>query len=378
MKKLKLFIGVMIVGLSFNACQQDDDLEFVAKEASGLTFNTTFLENYILNPSVGNNLAERFTWNSADFSVPTNVTYSLQAATMPDFSDYVLADPIYNLGSTQGNELAVTVSKMIALAEAAGLDNDPNTDDIPNVGQVYFRLMAVVGDNGLASYSPVQSLNIELQEGEAEVQLPKLYIVGNFLAASGYGEDWKAPNAVPIASSGEGNDEYEGYVYMNVDSPEFKILPTNESFDGDYGDDGTFSGTLIQEEEKNILLSGAGYYFIKVNLSTLTYTAEITNWAVTGSATPAGWPDNGVEDQDMTYNPTTGKWEITIALTAGADDAFKFRANNAWALNYGDAGADGILDFNDGTNLTVDAAGTYLIEVDFSNPRMYTYTLTLQ
>ena len=32
----------------------------------------------------------------------------------------------------------------------------------------------------------------------------------------------------------------------------------------------------------------------------------------------------------------------------------------------------------DGSNLSVDAGGDYLVELDLSNPREYTYTLTAQ
>ncbi len=74
----------------------------------------------------------------------------------------------------------------------------------------------------------------------------------------------------------------------------------------------------------------------------------------------------------MTYNPTTKKWEITIALTAGE---FKFRANNGWSLNLGgDNNGDGSMDFG-GPNLTVTTAGTYTVILDLSNPRAYTYSI---
>ena len=166
---------------------------------------------------------------------------------------------------------------------------------------------------------------------------------------------------------------------MNVSSPEFKLLPTNVNVDGDYGDDGSFSGTLLQTGESNIQLSASGYYRITANTdpTVLSYNVEATRWAITGSATPLGWPDNGVVDQDLTYNPTTKKWEIIIPLTAGGNQ-FKFRANDAWTLNYGDDGNDGTLEFNSGSNLSVSASGTYLVELDLSNPRNYTWTATLQ
>ena len=80
----------------------------------------------------------------------------------------------------------------------------------------------------------------------------------------------------------------------------------------------------------------------------------------------------------MTYNPTTKKWSAIVTLTeqAAPDHGLKFRANGAWDLNYGDTGADGSLN-EGGTNIAT-SAGTYLIELDLSHPRAYTYTLTAQ
>jgi hypothetical protein len=46
-------------------------------------------------------------------------------------------------------------------------------------------------------------------------------------------------------------------------------------------------------------------YYFKADTAALTYSAVATAWAVTGSGTPNGWPDNGVQDHNMTYNKTT-------------------------------------------------------------------------
>ncbi|NRA93279.1 MAG: SusE domain-containing protein, partial [Psychroserpens sp.] len=191
MRNLKFILLMCIAVFSFTACQEDDDLDFVATEATDFVFNTTFLSNYVLNSSVSGSLAERFTWNNADFGVPTAVTYGLQAATMEDFSDYVEGESLYNLGNTAGNELPVTVGQMIMLAEAAGLTNTAPD----NTGVLYFRLMATIGDGSLPSYSAVQALNVELQEsasmggGTCEVDI--LYGVGAGLPAAGW--DWGTP-----------------------------------------------------------------------------------------------------------------------------------------------------------------------------------------
>jgi hypothetical protein len=52
----------------------------------------------------------------------------------------------------------------------------------------------------------------------------------------------------------------------------------------------------------------------------------------------------------------------------------KFRANDAWDLNYGDTGADGSLEAG-GDNIPIEEAGTYEITLDLSS---YPYTYSLE
>ncbi len=61
-------------------------------------------------------------------------------------------------------------------------------------------------------------------------------------------------------------------------------------------------------------------------------------------------------------------WEITDNFVVGE---FKFRANDAWDLNYGDKGADGTLEAG-GDNIKLTAAGNYTIRFD---PVKLTYTV---
>ena len=76
--------------------------------------------------------------------------------------------------------------------------------------------------------------------------------------------------------------------------------------------------------------------------------------------------------------------QITITVSTAAQTCnlvggqeIKFRANDAWGLNYGDNGADASLE-EGGSNIAVPSTGDYLVELDLSNPRAYTYTLTPQ
>jgi len=199
------------------------------------------------------------------------------------------------------------------------------------------------------------------------------------IAVPGNHQGWDPPTAPQLeASNPSSNTDYEGYVWLDGEH-KFLAPDANGNFEWgstDWGDDGSFTGILLDDGEVNCNTS-AGYYFIQVNTDALTYSETNYSWAVTGGATALGWPagPDGTPDQDhdMVYDQMTQTWSVTLDLIA---DQVKFRANDAWAWNYGDTGPDGFLE-NGGDNIVVPADGNYTITLDLSVPRAYTYTLTL-
>lgn len=377
MKKFSIFLLTIVALIGFTACEHDDDVVFVAQpDIDGIMFINATAESYTLTSQTGSNTAERFVWNEVDFDAPTTITYELQGSATSDFAN------INTIGTTGDNNLGVTVSQMMGLATEAGLDNDPETGDKPNSGQIHFRVKAYAGTdggNGLSEISEPMSLNVVLPEAaiEEEEQLPKIYVTGNFAVASGYEADWSPENGIPLAAEMGGSD-YEGFINMNVEQPMYKFLPTNEGWDGNYGDAGAEGGAYTKVLASPGVDAGTpdgsgGYFLVKANPDALTYSLTETNWGVIGNATPTGWDS----DTDMTYDAANKVWTLTLDLTAqeAPDNGIKFRANDAWDLNIGDNDADGSAEFN-GQNIGVPEDGNYTITLDLSNPRMYTYTLT--
>src|SRR5690606_41707598 len=121
MKNFKIFSLFILAMIGLNSCETDDDVVFIAQEPGEFVLTNTILPEYILTSTTGSNLGERFTWNSGDFGVPTNVAYDLQRGIKGDFSDAVLVGP------TSGNEIAMSIGQMIAAATEAGLDSNPAT-----------------------------------------------------------------------------------------------------------------------------------------------------------------------------------------------------------------------------------------------------------
>ncbi|MEL6590753.1 MAG: RagB/SusD family nutrient uptake outer membrane protein, partial [Bacteroidota bacterium] len=132
---------------------------------------------------------------------------------------------------------------------------------------------------------------------------------------------------------------------------------------GDTGADGT-----LDAGGDNIAVADAGFYRVQADIANLTYSVEATDWGLIGSATPNGW-DN---DTDMTFDPVEGAWTIQVDLVEGE---VKFRANDDWALNYGDTGNDALLE-EGGDNIAIPTSGTYIIKLYLDAPD-HTYSIEL-
>ena len=358
--KLSTLALLLIAGVS---CENDD--QKMASPSGGPELLTPLDgSSYVLDPAAGTNEVTTLVWNHADYSVQTEVNYDVEVALAgTDFATTVAG------GSTTNRFVVWSHEALNTVALEAGLT--PYT-----AGDLEVRIKSSLGSNAeMVAYSNVITITIT----PYTTDLPKIAVPGNH-------QGWSPPTAPLMASSGFGQTNFEGYISLDG---EFKFLrpKADGTFDwdgdsADWGDDGTFLGVLLNTGETNCTAT-AGYYWVKANTATLTYSiTPITTWGIIGSATPGGWDSS----TPMTYNPTTKKWSIVVTLV---DGEYKFRSNNIWnagsvQYNLGGFQADKVGDdyagesmSYGGANLVV-TAGTYLVELDLSNPRAYTYTLTPQ
>jgi hypothetical protein len=309
---------------------------------------------YVLKFENASSQLERFTWKSANYAGDIQVTYAVEI----DKKGNTFKTP-QTLGSViSGNQVSVTVEQMNNALK--GLKATPLV-----AAQFEIRVKSTSGAIE-PMYSNVNTITVTPYSTE----IPKLAVPGNH-------QGWSPATAPLLAATKFGNTDFEGYVWLDGS---YKFLSSKDdgTFDwgpADYGDDGTFSGVLKEKDEKDCTAT-AGYYRVKADTKALTYAAVKTVWGVIGSASPGGW-DNSTA---MTYSATTKKWTVIVTLTAGGE--FKFRANNAWDINLGayDAGKPGAgtaMSY-DGGNIAVTSAGSYLVTLDLSVPRAYTYTMVKQ
>ena len=363
MKNL-LKIGALAILFIANVSCENDDQTIINPSGGPELLTPLTGSSYILNRSTPSAEVTTLVWDHADYGVQTEINYEVE---------FSLADTEFAVitsgGLTNSRFITFTHESLNAIALSAGLT--PYT-----AGDLDLRIKSSLGtDEDVVAYSNIVTITVT----PYTTDLPKIAVPGNH-------QGWSPPTAPLMASSGFGQTNFEGYISLDG---EFKFLrpKADGTFDwdgdsADWGDDGTFSGVLLNTGETNCTAT-AGYYWVKANTATLTYSiTPITTWGIIGSATPGGWDSS----TPMTYNPTTKKWSIVVTLV---DGEYKFRSNNIWnagsvQYNLGGFQADKVGDdyagesmSYGGANLVV-TAGTYLVELDLSNPRAYTYTLTPQ
>ncbi|MBT8259619.1 MAG: SusE domain-containing protein [Bacteroidia bacterium] len=353
MKQIKIIGLIMLIAFGFNACQQDDDVVFIAGSTE-LSFTNSFLSEYILVPAAAGNIGERFTWNTPDAGVPTNFTFELHKSITGDFSDSE------TIASTSGNEIAVTIGDLLGYAGQAGLDSDPNTEN-PNTGEVSFRLRSVIGVDGNETFSTPQALTLVLPEASdepvANCDNDQLWMVGAGITFTGW--SWDNPGTLPCT----GNGVYSGNVHLqNLDGSEnnFRFFTVETDWasgqnypfyeDAGYTIDANFENA--GDGDSNFAFVGtSGLYFLEIDDINKTITLgppQATGmceldvlFGVGAGLTDAGW---GWETPVELYCTGDGVYSGWVNFLAEGDANFRwFTVETDWASGrnfpwYEDAG----------------------------------------
>jgi len=293
----------------------------------------------------GANKAVTFKWNATVFgNLPIN--YAIQI----DKSGGTFAAPVV---ITYGTALTgdITVTSLNRAAISVGIP--ANT-----TGDLAIRVIAYQGTN---FKNPLYS-NVATLKVTTYLDVVKFWVVGAY-------NGWdNSDNALFIMNTPATGANAEGYINF-ASAGDFK-LTTDHSWDDahTFGDDGTITGKLSNVGGgHNITASPAGYYLIKANPLTMTYSLTATTWGLIGDATPGGWSTQ----TNMTYSTTLKTFALGLHLTSGS---IKFRGTSDWGVNYGSTLADGKTLDAGGSNIAVATANDYAITLDLSHPNAYTYS----
>ena len=171
--------------------------------------------------------------------------------------------------------------------------------------------------------------------------VPELYMKGDANGWDGY--DYLA---------GDDGVHFTGFMYLNQNGFKFTTAP-------DWSGTGYGANFDTAPNADNIVITEpAGYYKVEVDLFEKTYKlTPITSIGIIGAATPGGWD----AETPLTYNKTERCWEVqNIKLKAGD---CKFRANNAWAMQWGYDGEKFVYSNNAPAVQFIPEAGTYDIKL---------------
>ncbi|SMC81456.1 SusE domain-containing protein [Moheibacter sediminis] len=345
MKIFNYILSFIFISGLITSCSDDDFTKTNLNDAlkPSITSPSEGSSYELLQENAGN---EAFTmeWEEADFGVNSPVKYDVQASSSEDFSETTNV-----ITALTGTSTSLTVGRLNAVSLSSGLPFDVE-------GNLFIRVKAYLGVAGSSGfiYSEPISLNVTPYEPLIDLSTPW------GMVGSAVPNGWEGPDVPFWKTDLNGIDDGKYVAYATLTDGDIKIRKDN-SWDENYGG---AAGTLVSNGDD--IPMTAGTYKFNVDMNALTYEFEEYSWGIVGDATPNGW--NG-PDVQLQYNGATNTWDAEVEFTNGN---IKFRFNNAWALSYGDTGADGTLESENGADIPV-TAGNYLVSVDFTN---LTYSIT--
>ena len=321
---MKTRIKIALTALVFTglwSCTDDDNFMLTQLQGSFSLNTPDSGTSIVLTPELATNPGLTFTWDAAQYSTPTEVTYELQF--IKDGGNW---DDYATTGTTTTLSKMLTVEELNGAAIASGLGANV-------AGALNVRVKASIGNEGTdPMYSNTILINVT-----PYVTYPyrDLYLVGGATAAGW--DNTATTNHYPLFRDGENANLYTYTGYFNAG--EFKLIEVSGQWQPQWGQNG---GTLAVNDGTGsdpgtFNITTAGYHTFTVNTEDMTYSVTPYNEAgaptyatigVIGSATPDQWNS----DQTMTqssFDPHI--WYIeNLFLTAGGE--LKFRANDSWDL----------------------------------------------
>lgn len=346
------------------SCKKDGAKLLVNDKASFSASLKASADSVGLSPSNDADTVLTFTWPAVDYGNSLAVTYTLELDAPNDTAGtagWAKAQQI--IIKNNGLRYAFAGKDLNALLGAMGLFSTT-----PVVARV---LSDATQYNGSAStvptvYSPAISLKIT-------PYVTNLFVPGAY-------QGWSPGTAPPLNPVPGKAGLFEGYYnitgsgiqyFKYTNAPDWNHINYGDGGNGTFSTDGNAGGLSVPD---------GGYYELTANLNNNTWTATRTTWGILGDATPGGWNT----DTQLTYDATNQVWTAMVVMKQAG--SFKFRANNAWSIDFGIDGS-GNLQYADNpffpynpnlNNLSVPADGTYKITLDLHLSGKYTYSLVKQ
>ncbi len=325
-----------------NVIEATMEMDSFVIDITNLEINTTYYVRAFATNSTGTGygeniefttLADILTWYIPGDYVEASYPGSGLSNWSPENSPYIMST-IENGSSLEGYVYMANSDNQWKFA------TQPNWDG-PNYGDGGGGVLDAGADN-VHSPAGYYKLNADADAGTFTA-IPTVWGVIGSASPSGWDDE------TPLAYSPE-DAKWQGGMHLTAAEIKFRA---NHDWGFNYGSDA--ADGILQAGGANIPVDLEADYAITLDFSTPNeYTYSANRWGVIGDATPGGW-DN---DTNMTWDADNGIFTVTIDLVAGS---FKFRANDAWDINYGS-------DVNalsaGGDNIAVAETGNYTITFD--------------
>lgn len=333
-----IFKSILTIALfaGISSCEDESNLTYIQPAAPSFQIITPSNgESVILNEDALNNPAISLTWDPAQYSTPSSVTYTVQVA--PNGSDFSNAQ---DLSSTTNRNAVITTGQLNVPALTAGA--------VPFVSTpLDFRIKATVAGQ-LPLYSNVITYNVTAFGCLGQ------YAVGAGIPSAGW--NWNSPanlicdNNVLTMRVGLANDTFRFFTvngdwgsgrnypyYTNLGYKIVSVLENAADGDSNFRFTGTPDTYRVKIDENNKTIG--------VAKSTVTSGIEPTAYWLVGAATPGGWSWTGNNETELPV-VSNGIYEVPVNLTN--NETFRVWLSNdgtdAWGLpnrNYPSFSGDG-------------------------------------
>lgn len=295
-----------------------------------------------------------FTWDAADFGVPTQINYSLEAS-YGDGEPQVLFTDLNGTSTEQPYE---SINTKLVYDVAVPTDGPQ---------KVYFYISATIGTGYAKYYS--EPVAVTMTVTEAERVYPTVWVIGDYCG-------WNHGNSQFLFSFSGDEVNYEGVIDFGEKAANgFKLTGIAGWDDScNWGTNGDAAAPEAEAASITLISSGVSgnisayskrFYRFAFNTETLVLTKQLSfdKLGIVGDAV-GSW-DNDVE---MQFDAAKQRFWADVELAAGE---IKFRLDGAWDTSFGSS-TEGLLDGSNNIKVT---AGNYRIYVNLNNSAEMTYEL---
>ncbi|MDR2948858.1 MAG: SusF/SusE family outer membrane protein [Prevotella sp.] len=370
MKKINIFLLILLPLFLFSACEKDEDKMYPLQSgnATAPTVTVEGTTNIIVTEETVSTFPSVLNWSRANFGKDIVVEYLLEMDTTETFKEpyqISLGNSVYSK-ALSGTDLSNWAIKF------GGFDEETNEAKEVFLNMRIAATLRLESSSVINSpdtlYSNIISLMVLAYVPEIPVK-DAIYLTGDVISGV---DTWSNDAAalgkgLQVLFADNSKVDNKKYTYTgSFASGGFKLITKAGNWDTSFAyKDGKLSPN---NDGDNIPgPSASGLYTLTVDLDALThsfipYTETANSYSrigVIGSATPTGWDSDTAMEQVSPHI-----WVITDIELVGGE--IKFRANDGWDINWGGSSVD--IPFGIGTqggdNLKIERDGKYFLALN--------------